>query len=135
MTEWKCMNPSSSSSQSSIAAMKKFLADGRLTPLPYTLWRTLRPPRPGVGNVGGRRVHQGNTYPANITTVVEMQSKPLPLSTVCPIRLPFILFYILSIYNSVYISLLHLPHSAFLQVTVEETIYGKYINSPLFRTK
>ena len=59
MTEWKSPNPTSSSSQSSIAAMKNFLADGRLTPLsplpppPLTL---AHPPtthiphtRPGVG--------------------------------------------------------------------------------------
>ena len=50
MTEWKITNPTSSSSQSSFAAMKNFLADGRLTPLSspppplYTLWRTLQPP-------------------------------------------------------------------------------------------
>ena len=67
----------------------------------YTIWRTLRPPVfphawPGMGNGGVPRVRQGNTSPANITTVVEMQSKPLPLSPVCPIRLPFILFSILS---------------------------------------
>ena len=67
MTEWKSMIPTSSSSQSSIAAMKTFLAYGRL--------------------------RQDITSPANITTVVEMQSKPL---SVCPIRLPFILFSILS---------------------------------------
>ena len=33
MTEWKSTNPTLSSSQSSIAAMKNFLANGRLTPL------------------------------------------------------------------------------------------------------
>ena len=39
MTEWKSTNPTSSSSQSSIDAMKIFLADGRLTTLsspPYS---------------------------------------------------------------------------------------------------
>ena len=48
-----------------------------------------------MGNVGGRRVRQGYTSPANITNVVEIQSKPLPLTPVCPIRLPFILVSIL----------------------------------------
>ena len=62
------------------------LAHPPTTPIPHA--------RPGVGNRGGWRVHQGNTSPANITTIVEMQSKPLPLS---PIRLPFILFFVLSL--------------------------------------
>ena len=106
MTEWKSMNPTLSSSQSSIAAMKNFLADWRLTPIsspPSPLHPLVHPPtdpiphtRPGVGNGGGRRMLQGNTSPANITTVVEMQSKPLLLSPVCPIRLPSMLFSILS---------------------------------------
>ena len=86
--------------------MKKFLEDGRLTPLsstsppPHPLAHppiTHRPPYLGVGNGGGRRVRQGNTSPTNITTVVEMQCKPLPLSPVCPICLHLcILFSILS---------------------------------------
>ena len=56
MTEWKSTNPTSSSSQSSIAAMKNFLADRRLTPLPplHPLAHTLITPNPhawpGVGN-------------------------------------------------------------------------------------
>ena len=41
------------------------LAHRPTTPIPQA--------RPGVGNGGVRRVHQGNTSPANITTVVEMQ--------------------------------------------------------------
>ena len=63
--------------------MKNFLADGRLTPLSshrpplhplaHPLTTPIPHPRPGMGNGGGRRVHQGNTIPANITTVVEMQ--------------------------------------------------------------
>ena len=46
MTEQKSTVPISSLSQSSIAAMKNFLADVRwfLSPPPYTLWRTHRPP-------------------------------------------------------------------------------------------
>ena len=61
--------------------MKNFLAGGRLTPLSSPPLHPLahRPTtpipqaRPGVGNGGVQRVHQGNTSPANITTVVEMQ--------------------------------------------------------------
>ena len=69
-------------SQSRIAAMKNeestALSHPLTTPIPHA--------RPGVGNGGGRRMHQGNISPANSTTMVEMQSNPLPLS---PIRLPF----------------------------------------------
>ena len=60
MTEWKSTNLTSSSSQSSIAAMKKFLAEGRLTPLssPPTPSgapsdHTYSPPPAGDGVVGG----------------------------------------------------------------------------------
>ena len=136
MTEWKSTNPTSSSSQSSIAAMKNFLADGRLTPLsspsppPHPLAHPATTPipqaQPGVGNGGGRRVCQGNTSPANITTVVEMQSKPLPLSPVCPICLPFILFSILSfIILRVNItirpdSIINAPHGQYMKGTVPQ---------------
>ena len=41
MAEWKSTNPTLSASQSSIASMKKFLEDGRLTPL-----SSLPPPPP-----------------------------------------------------------------------------------------
>ena len=94
MTEWKSMNPTSSSSQSSNAAMKNFLVDGRMTPLYSPPSPPIPHAQPGVGNGGGRRMRQGNTRLANITTMVEMQSKPLPLSPICP--LPIILFSILS---------------------------------------
>ena len=100
MTEWKSMNPPSSSSQSSIAAMKNFLADGRLRVLPPPPMHSLaHPPTtpifhawPSVGNGCGRSVRQGNTSPANITTVVEMQSEPLPLSPVQYVQFFFPLY-------------------------------------------
>ena len=72
-------NPTSSSSQGSIVAMKNFLADnGRLTPLsspspPHTLWRTLRPPLlPTPGPAWGMGVFEGCARaipcsPVNIT--------------------------------------------------------------------
>ena len=64
--------------------MKNFLADGRLTtlssPPPHPLHPLVHPPttpiphaQAGVRNGGGLRVRQGNTSPANITTLVEMQ--------------------------------------------------------------
>ena len=80
MTEWKSKVPYSSSSQSSIAALKDVLAYGRLTsshPLrspPFTLWRTVTTPihypytywgglwvRQRVwGGVKGSRAHQSS---------------------------------------------------------------------------
>ena len=57
-------------SQSRIAAMNNeestALAYPPTTPIPHA-----RPP--GLGNGGGWRVRQGNTSPANITILVEMQ--------------------------------------------------------------
>ena len=52
---------------------------------------------------GGQRVRQGNTSPANITTVVEMKSKPLPISPVCPMSNSSSLYtlFFSVIYNSV----------------------------------
>ena len=73
MTEWKSTNPTLSSSQSSIAAMKNFLADGRFhsppsSPPPHPLAHPpttpIPPAWPDVGNGGGQRVRQGNTSPA-----------------------------------------------------------------------
>ena len=55
MTEWKSTNPTSSSSQSSIAAMKNFLADRRLTPLstplPSPIHPLTHPPTTPIPNV------------------------------------------------------------------------------------
>ena len=62
MTEWKTTVHILSSSQSSIAALKNVLADGRLTsnpplPPPHTLFRTHQPPlypiSIPIGAVGG----------------------------------------------------------------------------------
>ena len=108
MTEWKSINPTSSSSQSSIAAMKNFLADGRLTPLssnplpPHTLWRTIRQPRPaGHGKWGwsegapgqyqsGQHYYRGRNA----------EQTPPPFSSVSNSFFLYTLFYSV-IYNSV----------------------------------
>ena len=63
MTEWKSRNPTSSSSQSSIASLKNFLADGRLTPL-YSPPPPPPPTTSGAPLVGGcaRAIPVGQHY-------------------------------------------------------------------------
>ena len=94
ISKWHCRNEE---------FLSRWQIDSTLLPYPPPPHTLVHPPttpipyaRLDVGNGGGQRVCQGNTSLANITTMVEMQSKPLPLTPVCPICLLFILFSILS---------------------------------------
>ena len=89
MTEWKSTNPTSSSSQSCIVAMKNFLADGRLTPLSS--------PAPPLNPK-----HYSTTGKHYSTTVVEMQCPP-PFPSMSNSSSLYTLFYSV-IYNSVHIT-------------------------------
>ena len=113
MTEWKSKSPSSSSSQSSIAAMKNFLQDGRLIRLssPPSPLHPLSHPQTNasphawrvVGNGGGRRVRQDNTSLANITSYYRgrnTEQTPPPFPSMSYSSSIYTLFYSV-IYNSV----------------------------------